>query len=310
MGKKNNSMIGKLMSTPLFLIKGLKIAKKFKPDFILSHGSHIAAHVSFLIRKPHIAFEDTYNKEQIWLYKPFTKAIFTSDYNHPLKSKKIIRYPGYHELAYLHPNTFKANPEILKELKIIKNEIFTIIRFVSWKASHDIGQKGMSYDSKIKAVKEFSKYGKVFISSESDLPPDLNEYQIQIKPHQMHQAIAFASLMFGESSTMAEEAAMLGVPSIYVSSKSTWYTKHLQEKYNLVFNYSADFENSNAAIQKAIEILQLHPKHQEYSASQKNKMLDERIDVTDFMISIIENYPESIINLKQANLVSQKKITS
>ena len=31
--------------------------------------------------------------------------------------KKHITYPGYHELAYLYPNRYKPNPEILKEAR-------------------------------------------------------------------------------------------------------------------------------------------------------------------------------------------------
>ncbi|MFQ6119469.1 MAG: DUF354 domain-containing protein, partial [Methanosarcinales archaeon] len=39
--------------------KLLEIAKRFKPDILVSCSSPYAAHVSKLVRKPHIAFENT-----------------------------------------------------------------------------------------------------------------------------------------------------------------------------------------------------------------------------------------------------------
>ena len=154
-----------------------------------------AAHASFILHKPHIALEDTFNFEQIRLYMPFTKAILTSDYDHPLKSNKVIRFSGYHELAYLHPRRF-SDKSVLKDLRVEENERFIIVRFVSWNASHDIGHKGISLKNKIRAVKEFSKYSRVFISSEAELPPELAKYEIKISPHKMHDALAFATLLW------------------------------------------------------------------------------------------------------------------
>lgn len=62
---------------------------RFKPDILLSHGSICAAHAAWLIGKPHIAFEDTFNFEQVRLYKPFTDTILTSDYDNPLKMNEM-----------------------------------------------------------------------------------------------------------------------------------------------------------------------------------------------------------------------------
>ncbi len=182
-----------------FDIKEFLTGLKFKPDVFLSHGSMYAAHAAFLLGKPHISLEDTFNFEQIRLYKPFSRTILTSDYEHLLNSSKAIRYAGYHELAYLHPKRFVPDIRVLDELGVKENERYIILRFVSWNASHDHGHKGISYGNKIKAVKEFSKFARVFISSESELPVDLKRYKINIEPHRMHDAMAYASLIFGES---------------------------------------------------------------------------------------------------------------
>jgi len=150
-GKKYKSTIGKLFGMFVFDFKELIAAVKFKPTVFISHGSIYAAHAAWLMRKPHISMEDTYNFEQIRLYLPFTKHVLTADYEHPLKTEKLIKCAGYHELAYLHPNRFTKDKSVLKELGVNEDEKYVIIRFVSWNASHDIGHKGISLENKLKA---------------------------------------------------------------------------------------------------------------------------------------------------------------
>lgn len=297
-GKKFKTTFGKLWGIVKFDLKELKTIIKFKPNILLSHGSIYAAHAAFFSCKVHISMEDTFNFEQIRLYKPFTKHILTADYEHPLKSKKVIQYAGYHELAYLHPNRFTPDKTVLNELGVSENEPYVIIRFVSWNASHDIGHKGISIVNKINAVAEFSKYAKVFISSESELPSELKQYKIKISPERMHDAIAYATMLFGESSTMSEEAAMRGIPSVYLNDKSTFYTKHLEHDYQLIFNYSESIDDQKKAIEKGIEILK-NSKIKEEFLQRRDKMLHDKIDVTAFMVWFVENYPESVKIMKE-----------
>ena len=291
-GKKYKSTAGKLLGMIKFDIKEFLTGLKFKPDILLSHGSIYAAHASFLLGKPHIAFEDTFNFEQIKLYKPFTETILTGMYDHPLKGKKIIRFKGYHELAYLHPNHFNPDISVLKELDVNEGEKYVILRFVSWNASHDRGHSGISHENKLKLIEEFSKHGKIFISSEKQLPENLEPYRIKIAPERMHHAIYFSSLLFGESSTMSEEAAMLGIPSVYLFNNSTIYTKHLEEQYGLIFNYSESDEDQLKAIQKGIEILSGNYELN-YWKSKADQIIEDHVDVTSFIIWFTKNYPES-----------------
>jgi uncharacterized protein len=297
-GRKYSSQQGKLWGLLEFDVKEFITGIKFKPDVFLSHGSMYAAHASYLLRKSHISLEDTFNFEQINLYKPFTDAILTSDYYHPLKSAKIIRYSGYHELAYLHPKRFSPDISILNEMEVKEKEKYVILRFVSWKASHDTGHKGIILENKIKAVNSFKEYSKVFISSESELPKELKPYQLKISPHRIHDAISFASMLFGESSTMAEEAAMLGTPAVYLNDNSTFYTKHLEEKYQLLFNFSESEEDQKKAILKGIELINKPGVKDEWSLK-RQKMLSDKIDVTTFLVWFVENWPESFRIMKE-----------
>ena len=70
-------------------------------------------------------------------------------------------------------------------LGIKTDERFVIMRFVSRTAVHDIGHKGLSMEMKIKAVQEFSKHARIFISSEIKLPDDLRSYKIPLPPEKI-----------------------------------------------------------------------------------------------------------------------------
>lgn len=295
-GKKYNTPLGKIIGLFEFGVKELFQGLKFKPAIFLSHGSMYAAHAATLLRRPHISLEDTFNFEQIKLYLPFTKVVLTADYNHPSLGPKNIRYAGYHELAYLHPKYFKPNIQVLKKLGIENNEKYCILRFVSWKASHDLGHKGIPLEKKTEIVNRLSKLSKVFISSESQLPYNLRTYKFPLSPDKMHDALAFASLIFGESATMISEGAVLGVPGVYLDNTGRYYTTEQEKLYGLVFNFNESESDQQKAIVKAEEILCSN--EQSILKQAHNKMLNEKINVTGFLVWFVQNYPESVKIMK------------
>ena len=290
-GRKYYSIAGKLLGLIEFGIKEFIAGLRFKPDIFLSHGSMYAAHAAFLLRKPNIALEDTFNFEQLRLSMPFSQVILTGDHDHPLKSRKVIRYSGNHELAYLHPNRFQPAADAAGLLGLGNGEPFVIMRFVSWKASHDIGLSGFTDTNKILAVKEFSKYARVFISSEKDLPPALEPYKIQIPPEKIHDVLANAALFFGESATMASESAVLGTPAIYLNEK--WFGNTNEEtSIGLLFSFRSCLRDQEKAIAKGVELLAGPDSHM-IMKKKRQAFLEKKIDVTAFMVWFIEKYPES-----------------
>lgn len=290
-GKKAKSHIGKILDLIKFNYKEWKVACTFKPDIFLSHGSITAAHVAWIIRKPSIAFEDTFNMEQIRLWEPFVSVILTSMYEHPLKSNKVVKYRGYNELLYLHPNRFQVRNDILTKLNIKDGEKFVILRFVSWNATHDKGHSGISDENKRLAIEQFSKYAKVFISSEKLLPVDLEKYRIPIPAEDIHDVMAHASLIFGESATMVSEGVMMGVPGVYLDNTGRLYTNELQQKYSMCYNYTESESDQLLAIKKGIELLENDAKS--LLSKQYEALISHNIDVTSFLTWFIENYPDS-----------------
>lgn len=286
-GKKYKSTFGKIFGLIKFDFLMLKTALKFKPDLFLSHGSPYAAHAAFIVGKPNIALEDTGNNEQVKLYLPFTKYVLTSTSFHKNYGSKQIRYNGFHELAYLHPDVFQPDNSILKELNLLNNTKYFFLRFISWNASHDVGEAGFTFDEKINLVNYLNTQGKVFISSESLLPEELKKFQLKLHPSKVHQVMAFADLFIGEGATMASECAMLGTPAIYINTMESG-TINAQVKAGLVLHY----KNGKNVLEKINELLK-EPEIKANTMKKRNAFLSDKINLTSFLVWFIENYPKS-----------------
>jgi uncharacterized protein len=211
---------------------------------------------AFFTKIPHIALDDTECNLLTWLfYVPFASVILTP-FSFPIKViNKQIRFAGNFELTYLHPKRFSPDTSVVKRLGLRVGEPYIIVRFVSHFALHDFFMKGISNNEKTIIVKMLSLLGKVFISSEIPLNKELKLFQSPLSPSKMHNAIAFSSLVYGESATMASEAATLGVPSIFIDKKGRCYTKEEEEKYDLVCRFNPTDEGIRNSLKISTELI-------------------------------------------------------
>jgi len=286
-GSKFNTTLGKVFGLLKFGLMEFFSGLKFKPDVLMSHGSPYAAQASAFLKKPHISLEDTGNMEQVKLYLPFSECVLTSNAFHRELGEKQIRYAGYHELAYLHPNNFRPNKKVYQSLQIDPSEKYVLLRFVSWNASHDVNQSGLTLMEKQNIIQFLEKTHKVFISAEGDLPVEFEKYRIQIRPEEMHDVLAFADMFIGEGATMASECAVLGTPALYINS-ITAGTIDEQVNYGLLFNY----KNGMQVLDKIKELL-ADTEIKITFQKRRELLLKDKIDVTAFMVWFVENYPKS-----------------
>jgi len=255
---------------------------------VLSIGGIFSCLSAWSLGIPSIEFTDT---EDAWLQHfltyPFLTILYTPSCYSSYMGKKQVRYQGYHELAYLHPNYFTPDSSVLDLLGVEKDEKYIIIRFVSWTATHDLGHSGLSLEMKRKVVDELSKYARIFITSEDPLSEHLEAYRIRIPFERIHDALYFSSYFFGESGTMASECAMLGVPAIQISglpSGSIGTLMELEQIYSLIKVY----ERFNVKI--IDEIIKNMNSSKFYKNLSKNnrQMIKDKIDVTKYIVDLIE----------------------
>jgi len=289
-GKGKDGKIGKFLYMVYADFVLIKLARRFKPDLFLSFLHPYPSQVAKLLGKPSLVFSDTEHAAlHHRLTVPFATKIFTPSCYRTDIGKKQVRFEGYMELSYLHPKYFTPNQDILSYLGVSEGENYVIVRFVSWEAAHDFGHSGMSLDNKRKAISDMSKYARVFISAERGLPEDLEKYRIKIPFDKIHDALFFSSLLFGESATMASEAAVLGTPSIFIDNDGRGYTDEEETRFCLVSNFTESDDDQIKAIAKAVEVLKM-ANSREFYKSKREQLLKEKIDTTSFMVSEVEKY--------------------
>lgn len=283
-GKGKSGKLSKLLYMIYADAKILALALKFKPDLFLNFLHPYPSHVARLLGRSSLVFSDTeHARLHHKLTVPFATKIFTPSCYLSDLGKKQVRFNGYMELSYLHPKYFTPDPSILELLKVKESEKFIIMRFVSWQAAHDFGHNGMSLVNKRKAVEELAKHARVFISAEGELPEDLEKYRIKIPFHKMHDALYYSALLFGESATMASEAAVLGTPSVFMFDGSLGYTKEEEDKYHIVNNFTESEEDQERAIQRALEIIQEENGREKYKKIGQS-IISNCVDTTAFMV--------------------------
>jgi len=294
-GSFSSTLMGKMIEQVRIEERLYRIVKDFAPDILVGGtGSVAVAHIGKLLRLPSIVFDDTeHAKIEHTLMDPFVSTLCTPSCYRSDLGKKQIRYNGFHELAYLHPGYFTPDPAVLTELGLTPDDPFIIIRFVSWDASHDVGHHGVL--DKAGFVRTLEPYGKILITSEGPLPKELEQYRIRIPPEKMHDLLFYAAMYIGEGATMASEAALLGTPSLLISSLVGTMGNFIElEKYDLLYSFP-DAEN---ALHKALEILR-DPCSKKIWAEKLERLLRDKIDVTAFIVRFIENYPQSFIEMQE-----------
>lgn len=263
-----------------------RLAKPNPPDVLVEIGGTFIVHAARLMGKPAIIFSDTENATiSNAITYPFASAICTADcYRGPV-GKRHFRYPGYHELSYLHPNRFTPDPDVPARLGLTPQDSYVVVRFVSWQSGHDLAHRGFSQAGKIRLVQELEQFGRVLITSEDQLPDELSRYHIKLPSRLIHHLLAFSTLYIGESATMASESVVLGVPAIYVSPVGRGYTDEQEQKYQMCFT----IQKENLAIEQAVTLLNRPDLKAEWQ-TKRQRLLADKMDVTAWLVGFVEEF--------------------
>jgi len=275
-------------------IEILKIVNKHKPDLLLGSDGTLAR-VGFLKGIPSFEFNED-DAEAIKLYAltsfPFYTNIVCPEVTSVWKwNSKKIGFNSYHELAYLHPNQFTPDKNVVKKY-FNPDERYFVIRFAKLTAHHDTGISGITNEIAVKIIDLLKPHGRIFITAEREILPELEQYRIKINPLDMHHVMAFADIYIGDSQTMAAEAGVLGTPFVRFNDfvGRLMYLHELENKYELGYGHrTSDKEGMYQSIENLLTI----PKRKEIFQTRRQTMLSEKIDYAKFQTWFIENYPNS-----------------
>ncbi|RJP70484.1 MAG: DUF354 domain-containing protein [Ignavibacteriales bacterium] len=294
-GKKNDSIFMKFFNQLNYIIKLKRIISN--QGVKIAIGSITLSLLHILYKGFHLVMldddDDDIQPFISYLAHPFCDTLLSPS---PLKGHRnkgnTIFYLGYHELAYLYPTRFKPDKKILSQAGLTNKEKYFVLRFNSFKAHHDIGAQGLALENKRKLIITLKSYGKIFITSERELEPEFEAYRIKIDPHKIHSFLYYATMFIGDSQTMTSEAAILGVPAFKCNSFAGKLTvpNEIENKYGLCYSFQP--HEFDKMLSKIKELLINKNLKQEW-AVKRQRLLNDKIDVTAFLVWFIENYPNS-----------------
>ena len=266
-----------------------RLVRRRKPDVMAAIGGIFIAHVGWLTGTPSVVFTDTENATlSNRLTFPFATAVVTPDcYEAPVPSAKHVTYAGYHELAYTHPNRFTPDPERLRDFGVEPGEDYVVLRLVSWGAAHDVHDSGFA--DAVQAVRRLEEFGRVLISSEKPLPPELEPKRLAGPLEHVHHLLHYARLFIGESATMASESVTLGTPAVFVSTSTRGYTNEQGSRYDAAYTFTDPVAGQQQALDKAVEILR-DPDSKAKWRAKADRILADKIDVTQFIVDTVEQH--------------------
>jgi len=296
-GRNDPNMGLKILDTPRKDYRFLRLLRESATEIVVSTGSPYAAQASALRGIPHIAFSDTEIAVVVLrAMMPFTDAVCTPSVFSKDLGLKHVRYAGYKELAYLHPSRFTPQASVLDLIGASRDERLIVVRFASWDSSHDSRADGLAFRDPaeiLSFIHHLGTYGRVLITSERKLPSELGRFVLEIPLERIHDLLFYSSLYIGEGATMASEAGVLGTPWIFISNASRGYLDDQEQKYGLGFWETLP----EGAIDRVKEIFAF-PDLKRSWAVKREALLRDKIDVTDFIVGFIEDWPGSFEGTK------------
>lgn len=252
---------------------------RFRPNVCLGLSSPYLAVVSRLLKIKCVSYDDTDDNPRLLpLIKQSSYLLSPGNYPHKFHSYHF-RLPSLKELAYLHPAHFQHKQE--------QQTVF--FRITRTDSIHHSTDSVLDEKQVFRKMQELSVNQNILLSSELDLKLEKRHYIQPANPVRIHKDLANSKVFWSNSATMAAEAAVLGVPAIFVSAEKFAYISELEE-YGLLYYYHPD--NLVPSLEKIDSILAGNPSSN-YFRDARERLLRDKMDMTAFLIWFIDQLPDS-----------------
>jgi uncharacterized protein len=218
-GDYSPSALGKMASIFTRDVSLFTYLRTIKYDAATGVGSINLAHVSFLLRKPTVIFEDDIEyKLAFYPYRYFASFIVVPD-SIPLHGPNVLRYRGFKELAYLHPKYFTPTDSVLKDYGL-KPSRYIFMRDVT---RTTLNYAGLSEGILSRLCPTLREMGyDVVVSLEDKKFGDLygdSCIVLQEPTPNIHSLLHYAALTVASGDSMARESCLVGTPVIYTGQR-------------------------------------------------------------------------------------------
>jgi hypothetical protein len=196
---------------------------------------------------------------------------------------KRLLHRSYHELAYLHPDRFRPDPEVPRRHGLEPGR-YAVLRLSALAAHHDVRARGLSRGFVERLDRIFA--GLDVVRSVEGARSH------RIPPWDFHHVLAFARLLVADSQTMTIEAAVLGVPAVRVTSfvGRSSVLEEIEERYGLALGFPPSEED---AAEAAVAELLADREAAERWRGRRRRLLADKVDLTAWMFEHVPGWAAS-----------------
>jgi predicted glycosyltransferase len=251
-GKYRASLFGKMFGTAEWCTSILSYLRKEDFDIATAVGGVGLCYVTSLLRKPSVIFDDDIEyKLGFYPYKPFATRIVLPQ-SLPIKGKNIVKYNGFKELAYLHPNYFKPDIGALQEYGIAEHR-YVFIREVS---SSSLNYRDLKAGQLADVCSHLRDLGlDVLLSLEDKSLRRQFETKCQTLNEpvkDIYSLLHYALFTISSGDTMARESCLVGTPVIYTGGRKMSVNQELVVKG--IFFEENDKQTILSLVDKVIKV--------------------------------------------------------
>ncbi len=280
-GEHKKTMFSKMIAIVERDIAFLKYLSKIDFNVGTGFGSINIAHTTRFFGKPSILFGDDieYKLSHYGGHYLATKDVRPKCV--PAQGKNLLKYQGFKELAYLHPNHFKPNKDALNPYNLKPYE-YVFIREVSSASLNYRGAEMGKLSRILGYLKE--KDLKIFLSVEDKSLIDLfRDHCIILKEpvEDIHSLLHFAAFTVSSGDSMARESCLVGTPAIYTGGRNMAINTELIKRSCM---FKVEEEKS---IEETIDYIINNDIRKEVEAKINRTIKEEWVDTTQVILDIL-----------------------
>lgn len=187
-------------------------------------------HSSFILRKPSVIFVDDIEYRLAYYPIKYLASNIVLPNCIPTKGRNVLKYKGFKELAYLHPNYFTPKKDVLKEYGLTRGN-YVFIREVS---NTTTNYNRLKEGSLAKLCPYLRNMGfNIILSLENKTLKNLyNDYCtiLQEPVSDIHSLMHYAAFTIASGDSMSRESCLLGTPAIYTGGRDMSINSELEKR--------------------------------------------------------------------------------
>ncbi len=261
--------------------------RSYGPDLILSVNELPPSPFESILSIPSVVFVDTRleQKRKKAILNHADKVIVPDCYHYDIPDEKELRHSSYHSLAYLHPDRFTPDRGVLERLKV-NSKGYVVVSFEKEEKRKSSKEDFPQRREKIDLVRDLAEHCRVFIDGRGSIPPPLREHLPPIPLTKYNDLLAYADLVVGDDPEVSSDAGVLGTPWIYIGESSPSFLED-QEVHYEIGSQVDEIEDA-----KELSFLLLEGEIEPDFESSRKNILEDKIDLTGWMIELVKKYEE------------------